>query len=111
VLGGRFMQTTSASPAGDNDAVIMVTYDQAGGEFRRWFFHSTGGAIDMRGRWDEKSQTFTWQGQRPDGRTVTATDRRVDDGRREWTAVVKDASGKVVGEMRGTATRRNTDRK
>jgi hypothetical protein len=87
----------------------MVTYDAARGGFRRWFFHAASGAIEMRGRWDGSSQTFTWKGEHPDGRATTVTDRRIDDDRREWDVVVKDAAGKVVGEMHGTSTRRKGD--
>ena len=85
---------------------MVMTYDARERVYRRWLFYSRGDFGEHVGRWDEAAKTMTWTGDLPNGGRLTSVTRWVDDDRREWSVVRKDAAGKVVYEMHVTSTRR-----
>jgi hypothetical protein len=111
VLGGRYLrQSWTIEPSEGMPEVrgeSLMTYDPRARVYRTWGFDSEGGATSGEGRWDAGSRTMTWTGRDVGGEaSITTTARFPEDGREEWTILVKDKAGATLVEMKGTNRRR-----
>lgn len=107
-LGGKFLRMEGAWNPAKIEFISLLTHDAATGEYRTWYFDSTGGfpPVDLRGAWDEKKQTITWKATDAAGNKTAGTTKIVDENRHEWTMVITNPEGKVVLDMQAINTRR-----
>lgn len=103
VLDGRFLQEKGKHSNGDS--IVMFSFDVEMKTYRSWFFHADGNATETQGQWDESTQTFTFTSDL-NGMKNTSTIKFIDEDTHKWTAVVKDAKGKVFYDGEGKCTRR-----
>ena len=103
VLDGRFLQEKGKHSNGDS--IVMFSFDVEKKAYRSWLFHSDGNTTETQGQWDESTQTFTFTSDL-NGLKNTSTIKFIDDDTHKWTAVVKDAQGKVFYDGEGKCTRR-----
>jgi hypothetical protein len=104
VVGGRFVQELSEH-SDKSSGMVMITYDSQQYRYRLWWFSSTGMTAEYRGKWDDDSQTMTWDAVGLVGATATMTSHFADDDHEEWNLTVKDAAGKTVLSMEGKNVR------
>jgi hypothetical protein len=102
VLDGRFLQEKGKHSNGDS--IVMFSFDVEKKAYRSWFFHSDGNTTETQGQWDESTQTFTFTSDL-NGLKNTSTIKFIDADNHKWTAVVKDAQGKVFYDGEGKCTR------
>ncbi len=103
VLDGRFVQEKAKQS--DGDAIVMFSFDVERKAYRWWLFNAHGHAMETQGQWDETTKTFTFTSD-VSGLTNTSTIRFINEDSHKWTAVVKDAKGKVFYDGEGKCTRR-----
>lgn len=109
VLGNRFLELNATSKPEGMQAKILYTFDAGTKAYRSVYFNSKGQMTRYAGTWDEATKTFRWVGEVegvPNQAKVVITDRWVDDDRREYTVVAKEAAGTVLFDMAGTAVRK-----
>jgi hypothetical protein len=103
VLDGRFVQEKSKQS--DGDAIVMFSFDAEKKVYRWWLFNSHGHSMETQGQWDETTHTFMFTSD-VGGLKNSSTIRFIDEDTHKWTAVVKDAQGKVFYDGEGKCTRR-----
>ena len=123
-LHNRFLrcEAKGKSKRGDaqmDDAFLwLCTYEPQRGEYRSWVFWSAAGADDApagmwgaatvaTGTWDEAAKTLTTKSEDKEaGVTFLGVTRWIDNDHHEFTNTFKDASGEVMMEQKGKATRK-----
>jgi hypothetical protein len=110
VLDGRFLRqdwTVVGSPTVPKiTGSALMTYDPQRKTYRSWTFMSTGQVNEDTGSWDAKTRTMTWTNRSGDVTTVTTAAFSADGRTETWSILSKDRAGKIVGDIRGTNTRR-----
>jgi len=106
VLGGQFVQE-QGTHADDRTALLMYTYDAREECYRLWWFSSTGQSSLAKGVWDSDTNTLTWtyRASAEQEFTMTASHHFVSDDVFEWDLVGKDATGKILFQTKGNASR------
>ena len=98
ILGGKMIENKGTWSPGNVEFLHLMTYDPKRREYRQWYFDVNNPASlgEDRGRWDEATQTLTWNGKLDDGNTMETAERFIDKDTFTWTSVVKDRSGQVL---------------
>ena len=105
-LQGRYVESRGTDSDGKQESLGLWTYDSDAGVYKAWYFLPISPKpIPLTFRWNESTKTFTGKGDSGNGITVQMTIRFIDNDRSEWTATLKDASGNVVGEVKGKSFR------
>ncbi len=105
-LQGRYVESRGTDSDGKQESLGLWTYDSDAGVYKAWYFLPISPKpIPLTFRWNESTKTFTGKGDFGNGITVQTTIRFIDNDRSEWTATIKDASGNVVGEVKGKSFR------
>lgn len=102
VLDGQFLQEKGKHSNGDS--IVMFSFDVKKKMYHSWFFYSNGNTTETYGQWDERTQTLTFTSDL-NGLKNTSTIKIIDEDTHQWTAVVKDAQGKVFYDGEGKCTR------
>jgi hypothetical protein len=108
ILRGRMIEHRCAWSPGNTQGLCLMAYDAVNGQYRQWYFDSSGSIPhgENRGKWDEAAKTFTWKGASDNAITSTQTHRFFDSDTQEWTLVFKDRTGKVLLDMEAKAKRK-----
>jgi hypothetical protein len=108
ILCGRMIQDKGILAPGNLHGLTLMAYDSENKVYQQWWFASDGNIPrgEIRGKWDEATQTFTWRERRSNGITSTKTDRFIDKDTLERTMVFKDRTGKVLLDMKAKAKRK-----
>ena len=113
ILQGRFLRQCWSSENAEGDqmasGMTLMTFDTERATYRSWSFLAAGSVIENEGVWDASDHTFTWRHHLPDtSETIVTKASFVDNGMQSWSIVKTDAEGKVVREVVGRSSRRNT---
>lgn len=76
-LGDSFLLSHAKAAAGDEERLLILTFNQNLGAYRQWFFSSNGKAFEWRGQWEDAAQTLELR-MLPDASRMTSTERFVD---------------------------------
>ena len=109
-LGDYFLMSHAKATVGDEERLLILTFDQNLGAFRQWFFSSNGKSFEWRGQWDDAVKSLELR-MLPDASNLFSTERFVDAEHIEasakqqfvmgtkdagrWTATRKAAAAKV----------------
>ncbi|MDP6557798.1 MAG: DUF1579 family protein [Pirellulaceae bacterium] len=104
ILNGRFVYQKNLEADGSTH-LHFYTYDAERKQYRRRYFNSTGTTSEATGTWNSDAKTMTWQSNVGNGLTNTATSHFVDSDTIQWSAIVKDQSGKIFFHVDGKSTR------
>jgi hypothetical protein len=107
-LGRQLLRISNVSSAGVDKSLAMMAYDPRTDTYASWFFDSSGffPRTPTRGRWDEETQKFTFQGE-ADGIVSAFHVRLVENTRFEFEGLWTGKDGRVYLDMRGTGKRRD----
>lgn len=107
-LGGKFIRGQGAWQPAKTEFLHLMTYDPDAKAYREWYFDAAGTMPrgSVKGTWDAKSRTITWNGTDENGNKTVTTHTIVDKDHNYWTMVVKNPDGKVVLDLSGQCTRR-----
>ena len=84
----------------------LFTYDSDARVYNMWTFVPDSQKPTLTPwQWDESEKTLTGQIDLGDGITMPSTTHFIADDRWEYTGTTKDASGNVLGEMKGKVFR------
>ena len=108
ILNGRFVIDMSSHADGEK-SMALISYDSQAKSYRNWWFNSKGHRNQSRGTWDEAAQTFSFEADLPDGKSMQSSVRFADENREVWAFKVTDAEGKVYFDMDIVATRRKSE--
>ena len=108
ILRGRVIENKVLWSPGNVHGLALLAYDAENNVYRQWYFDSNGAVPreELRGEWDEATQTLTWKGRLPNGITVTGIHRFIDKDTFEWSLTHKDHTGKVVLLMEAKSKRK-----
>jgi hypothetical protein len=105
-LDGWFQQRKGKADDGGHEILEIWTYDAATKTYQAWGFMAPGANhYEGTGTWDETSNTLNYKGKGPGDVTFVSTMRFIDDDNAEATRVAKDATGKIVQDVRFKMTR------
>jgi len=106
ILGGRFVQTTTALQGRAGAGVGIAGFDTATKAYQCWFFDSDGiyGEPGV-GTWDEKERTMTWKQQVTGGATMVKKRQWINHDTVRIHSVFTQQSGAVETTQDGTITR------
>lgn len=104
-LGGKYLEDRVG---GTNPTLIgMWTYDSEAKVYRAWYFPAgSNNPIILTGRWNESTRSFTEKVDMGNGVVMTGMHKFIGKNRYEWTGTIRDESGKVLTEYKGTKTRK-----
>jgi hypothetical protein len=106
-LNGRFLQSRGREEGdGKAEDLQLMTFDPEKKVFRRWYFDSDGATNESTGKWDGKTNSFTWTGDLGDGITAVSVWTLADEDTVVWSRIAKDKDGKVYLDIEGKAVRR-----
>ena len=105
-LQGKYVEFRITGSDGKEDILHLFTYDSDARVYNMWTFVPDSQKPTLTPwQWDESEKTLTGQMDLGDGITMSATTHFIADDRWEYTGTTKDASGNVLGEMKGKVFR------
>ena len=105
-LQGKYVEYRITERDGDEAILHLFTYDSDAGVYNMWSFVPDSQKPTLTTwQWDESEKTLTGQMDLGGGITMRPTTHFIADDRWEYTATTKDASGNVLGEMKGKVFR------
>lgn len=104
ILDGKMVENAGTSPNGK--FLHLMTFDPKSKQYRQWYFdkYNLSGTTHY-GKWDAKSESFTFQMKDEDGNLSVDKVHFVNKDKFTWTYVAKDRSGKLLLDMEGTVER------
>ncbi|MFQ5932485.1 MAG: hypothetical protein ACE5MM_08765 [Nitrospiraceae bacterium] len=106
-LQGKYLEFRITGSDGKEAILHLFTYDSDARVYNMWTFVPDSQKPTLTPwQWDESEKTLTGQIDLGDGITMAATTHFIADDRWEYTGTTKDASGNVLGEMKGKVFRR-----
>ena len=103
-LDGHFVEMRTMQSNGALENIQYVTLDPVLGKFRHWYFGQNGESYEVLGEWDEDAEAIAWEGQLPNGLTVTNHERFTDDGKILYDAIVSGPDDVVLSRANGSLT-------
>lgn len=107
ILGKRHLQESGKDSTGI-EYLSIWSYDNSTENFRVSTFQSNGNSIQMKGKWDSKSRTFSATNKVGDGVTMKATYVLKSKDLFEFSFVAKDESGNLYYNLKGIGRRAQT---
>jgi hypothetical protein len=105
-LQGKYLEFRITGSDGKEAILHLFTYDSDARVYNMWSFVPDSQKPTLTPwQWDESEKTLTGQMDLGGGMTIQAATHFIADDRYEYTATTKDASGKVLGEMKGKVFR------
>lgn len=105
ILNGRFLLATRAD-GNETSQLSLFSYDPQSRDYRYWSFTPDGSPSQIRGGWSAAEQSFAFQSEPRDGKTMTMSVRLVSDDQHEWQLTVLDDDGTKYLDMAVTTTRK-----
>jgi hypothetical protein len=108
ILDGKMIENRGTWMPDNVPFLHLMSYDPKRSEYRQWYFDANNPASlgEVRGKWDEATQTLTWRGKLDDGVTTETIERFTDKDNFTWTMVAKGRTGQVMLDMQATVTRK-----
>lgn len=101
-LQGKYLEFRITGSDGKEAILHLFTYDSDARVYNMWTFVPDSQKPTLTPwQWDESEKTLTGQIDLGDGITMPSTTHFIADDRWEYTGTTKDASGNVLGEMKG----------
>ncbi len=106
-LQDQYLEFRITGSDGKEAILHLFTYDSDARVYNMWSFVPDSQKPTLTTwQWDESEKTLTGQMDLGGGITMPATTHFIADDRWEYTGTTKDASGNVLGEMKGTVFRK-----
>ncbi len=106
-LQGQYLEFRIADSDGKEAILHFFTYDSDARVYNMWTFVPDSQKPTLTPwQWDESEKTLTGQMDLGDGITMPSTTHFIADDRWEYTGTTKDASGNVLGGMKGKVFRK-----
>uniref|UniRef100_A0A7C2K138 Uncharacterized protein n=1 Tax=Schlesneria paludicola TaxID=360056 RepID=A0A7C2K138_9PLAN len=105
ILNGRFLLATR-TVGNETSQLSLFSYDPQSRDYRYWSFTPDGSPSQARGGWSAAEQSFVFQSEPRDGKTMTMSARLVSDDQHEWQLSVLDDDGTKYLDMAVTTTRK-----
>ena len=106
-LQGKYVEFRITGSDGKEEILHLFTYDSDARVYNMWSFVPDSQKPTLTPwQWDESEKTLTGQIDLGDGITMPSTTHFIADDRWEYTGTTKDASGNVLGEMKGKVFRK-----
>jgi hypothetical protein len=105
ILNERFLLATRTD-GNETSQLSLFSYDPQSRDYRYWSFTPDGNPSQARGSWNAAEQSFAFQSEPWDGKTMTMSARLVSDDQHEWQLTVLDDDGTKYLDMAVTTTRR-----
>ena len=106
-LQGKYIEFRITDSDGKEVILHLFTYDSDARVYNMWSFVPDSQKPTLTPwQWDESEKTLTGQIDLGDGITMPSTTHFIADDRWEYTGTTKDASGNVLGEMKGKVFRK-----
>ncbi|MDZ4686377.1 MAG: serine/threonine-protein kinase [Planctomycetaceae bacterium] len=84
-LDDHHLLSFAKATAGDEQRLLLLTFDPNFAAYRQWFFSSNGKAFESRGQWNDADQSLELR-MLPDASRLTSVERFVDAGHTDATA-------------------------
>ncbi len=104
ILNDRHLQETGQDSDGGN-YISIYSYDTAAKQYRMSAFQSNGSTWQMSGKWDARSNTFTWSRDLGDGIRMEASYQLLSAVEFKFSYVAKNDDGKIFFRLEGTGKR------
>ena len=107
-LQAQYLDFRITESDGKEAILHLFTYDSAAGVYNMWSFVPDSPKPTLTTcQWDESEKTLTGQMDMGAGSTMQMATHFITNDRWEYAVTTKDASGNVLGEMKGKAFRQN----